>query len=201
MNKAMKELESFKAKRAAQLEENTKTIEGLTAEIELTKKAALDATSAGDTAAYAATLDKRTELERKLEVMKEFRQTALENYTTGTDPVVMKIWEKYSADYDKLIAPKIAQMIKLRAELFALTMDVLQLQDEAINDRGLIARCFSKDSGINGLSAARTLPFKTSFEPPKWDHFREVFAEDLDDHNNPASFYSHMFAAARRWSR
>lgn len=201
MNKAMKELEAFKAKRAVQLDENTKAIEGLTAEIELTKKAALDATAAGDTAAYAAALDKRTELERKQEVMKEFRQTALENYTTGTDPIVMKIWENYSADYDKQIAPKIKQMIKLRAELFALTMDVLQLQDEAINDRGQIARCFSKESGINGLTAAGTLPFKTSFEPPKWDHFREVFADDLGDRNSPTSSYSHMFAAARRWSK
>ena len=201
MYKAMKELEAFKAKRAAQLEENTKAIEELTAEIELTKKAALDATAAGDTAAYAAALDKRTELERKQEVMKEFRQTALENFTTGTDPVVMKIAEKMLEEHDKLIAPKIKQMIKLRAELFALTTDVLQLQDEAINDRGQIARCFSKESGINSLTAAGTLPFKTSFEPPRWDCFREVFADDLGDHNSLTSSYSQMFATVRRWVR
>ncbi len=199
MNKTMKELEAFKAKRAAQLEENTKAIEGLTAEIELTNKAALDAVAIGDTVAYSAALDKRTELERRKEVMKEFRQTALENYSTGTDPVVMKIAEKLLVEHDKKIAPKIAQMIRLRAELFALTMDVLEIQDEAIKDRGEIARCFSKESGINSLSAADMLPFKTYFEPPRWDHFRGVFAEELGDNDSPTSSIRGMFSRTRRW--
>ena len=195
--KAMKELDEFKAKRAAQLEASDKEIAKVDAEIELAKNAALEATAAGDVTAYSAALDKRTELERKAETLKAFRKNALESYSAKTDSFVMDLWEKYAAEYDKQISPKIKQLIKLRGELFAIYMEVLETQDEAFSDRGQFARCFSAESGIDSISARRTLPIKNTFSPDSWDDFRKVFAAELGNQKSETSKYVGMFSRTR----
>ena len=197
MVKSMKELQTLMEKRQALKEEQERKIEKARADIELTKKAALDAMANGDVDAYAAARAKRERMEDDLKVMTEFKEQALDKPSPANDPAILKIGDKYSAAFDKAAAPKVAELKRLKNALFVAYLDAVKLQAQAVKDRDQIRKQLSEEyKGTEGSSKRPV--FKAAFDPVRAEVFAQFFEAEIAESGTDVHKLQDLFIVSRR---
>lgn len=180
----MELLKAFNAKRQTKLQEHNKKIEDIEAKIEKTREMELQAEADLDADGIISAQEIRSELEAKRKTLIDIKTKSLERPTSATDPEARRIWEMYSDEYEKEISPKVKALAKLMQQTCDAYLDVLQIESQAFNDRGEIAKTFSEESGLN---KPHLLKFKTKYLPANAQSFVAIFEDELKGEKNSVS--------------